>query len=780
MRAAMLSLLLACGEGPPPPGVVPETVIRPAGHLTRLTTTAWVDSVEALTGVRYAGQLPDTERILGHASVGAAAAGVSPLDEEQYEAAAWDVARKMEPPRCAFTGTPAHPAPSYDDVMSCVEADLVDLAWRAWRRPVRADELATLTDVWKSLRTEAGDTVALQASRAAILSSPHFLYEVASGMPTPDGARRRNGHEMATRVAFALTGRGPSVTWLLDADSGGFDTAEGIRAHVDAAIADGSATEALTAYWRELFDVDTLPTLAKDSDLFPLFDATLRAALGEEFDALVSTTVLAPGADTRDLFTTRWLPDDPALRALYALSSDATSVGEERGGVLGRGAFAAVASHATTTSPTRRGLFILTRLLCQDIPPPPPGVVASLSAVADVPGTLRDKLGQHVSDPSCASCHASMDAAGFALEPIDATGAWRETDEGLPIDARVRLDGVDLDGPSALGDWVGSHPALARCLATDLWHHLTGSDDRSMDAVWIDAWTEPLRDGWHWTDLVADALTSDALRSIQGDEGWVAAEICNGFDDDGDGTVDDLRRGCTEAGTAGVARCVEGTWTACEVGGLPPAHDATCPGPSQNGAPADVAVIPTTFADLLRVMPSCEPGYVPAGRGCEVAADRLCAEATCGIGIGVVTGRDVAPWVACASTEAVTSHTAPWTDLIALDPSCLPGEVDMGGCHKAFDAWCRARGSVAGWGPNLDVGDAALGLCADEGERVGLLWGSLRNHGGCDRWESLQSGVCAEAAHIACQNAGYTTGWGPVPSADGTHDVDVVCFGAAP
>jgi hypothetical protein len=180
------------------------------------------------------------------------------------------------------------------------------------------------------------------------------------------------------------------------------------------------------------------------------------------------------------------------------------------------------------------------------------------------------------------------------------------------------------------------------------------------------------------------------------------------------------------------------------------------------------------------VHPSCEPAYTPAGRGCEIAADRLCAEASCGFGIGVVTARDAVPWVACASQDVVTPASAPWSDLTALDPTCRPGEVDLGGCHRAFDAWCRAHGDVGGWGPNLDNGDTAEGLCAQGGHRVGLAWGGLRFQGACDGWEGLPNGVCGEAVHVACQRAGYTTGWGPVASADGAHDVDVVCFGGEP
>ncbi|MFY0533085.1 DUF1588 domain-containing protein [Nannocystis pusilla] len=69
------------------------------------------------------------------------------------------------------------------------------------------------------------------------------------------------------------------------------------------------------------------------------------------------------------------------------------------------------------TSPTRRGQFIRTRLLCDIILPPPPGVDTHLPPDdPDKPQTMKDKLQQHMSDAGCAGCHRSMDPLGLTLE----------------------------------------------------------------------------------------------------------------------------------------------------------------------------------------------------------------------------------------------------------------------------------------------------------------------------------------------------------------------------
>src|SRR5690606_492848 len=52
-------------------------------------------------------------------------------------------------------------------------------------------------------------------------------------------------------------------------------------------------------------------------------------------------------------------------------------------------------------------------------------------------------------NPACLSCHSLMDPFGFAMEPFDAIGRLRATDNGRPIDAAdVMYDGTHVEGPA--------------------------------------------------------------------------------------------------------------------------------------------------------------------------------------------------------------------------------------------------------------------------------------------------------------------------------------------
>jgi hypothetical protein len=82
-----------------------------------------------------------------------------------------------------------------------------------------------------------------------------------------------------------------------------------------------------------------------------------------------------------------------------------------------------------------------------------------------------------------------LDPLGFGLENFDATGAWRASDDGHPIDARGDLpDGRKFDGPAGLKAMLKSDGAFTRCLALKLATYALGrglskEDEASIEGV---------------------------------------------------------------------------------------------------------------------------------------------------------------------------------------------------------------------------------------------------------------------------------------------------------
>jgi hypothetical protein len=116
----------------------------------------------------------------------------------------------------------------------------------------------------------------------------------------------------------------------------------------------------------------------------------------------------------------------------------------------------------------RRGKFILNRLLCQTVPPPPPNVVPDLPP-PDPTKTLREQMAMHRDSVVCASCHDRLDNLGFAFEHFDGAGKYRETEGGLAIDASgsAQLDGktIAFRDATELVQALAASPETQACFA---------------------------------------------------------------------------------------------------------------------------------------------------------------------------------------------------------------------------------------------------------------------------------------------------------------------------
>jgi hypothetical protein len=186
-----------------------------------------------------------------------------------------------------------------------------------------------------------------------------------------------------------------------------------------------------------------------------------------------------------------------------ALTPDAS-----RGGILGQAAIHKLTANGTTTSPVKRGVWVMDRLLNEPPPPPPP----SAGAIdPDTRGTttVREQLDKHRNNPGCASCHSKIDPAGFALESFDPIGGlrtrYRSTDQGETppekgrthwkinyrlgpqVDASGELtDGTTFRELNELTAHLAENPErLAQSFVTHLSRYATGTDPSFADRAEI-------------------------------------------------------------------------------------------------------------------------------------------------------------------------------------------------------------------------------------------------------------------------------------------------------
>jgi mono/diheme cytochrome c family protein len=379
---------------------------------------------------------------------------------------------------------------------------LRDLAARAWRRPVSADEVKRLADlvqstVDKGKHFEEGVGLALQA----VLVSPHFLFRLEPGAATGAGGNPKDldGHALATRLSYFLWSSLPDDALLVQAARGRLSDPDVLVSEAQRMLADPKAfalAENFAVQWLELRN---LAGAAPDPERFAGFEA-VRGAMRREAELLFAE-VLREGRDVRDLLAADFTYVNGPLAAHYGLPGVEGEAfrrvaleGDRRGGVLTLAGVLTVTSNPTRTSPVKRGKWVLENVLDAPARPPLPGVDSlDETAVVRSAASLREKLEAHRAKAECAVCHARMDALGFALERYDAVGRWRETDEGGPVDARGTLpDGRALDGPGSLRAALKVDDAFLRCLARKLFTFALGRTPTPRDGLALFARVERL------------------------------------------------------------------------------------------------------------------------------------------------------------------------------------------------------------------------------------------------------------------------------------------------
>lgn len=475
---------------PPPPPPPPPPVFAPGPPVTRrLLAREYLAVVGQLLGPEAQSQAaaPLDTALNGLDAIGAAELSVSDTGVRTYEVSARQAAAAASAGLLARYGGGCVPADKAD--ARCLGAVVQSLGRLLYRRSLEPEEITALVGLGTAAAARL-DTfeAALSWVVAAMLESPSFLYRTELGL---------TDLELASRMAFFLTGQGPDSALLDLAEAGTLHEPATLRAQAERLLALPSARTALSDFYDELLRLRELKSVPKNAALFPAFDAELRASMRQETLEVIRDLAFTADTDFRALFDGDTTFVDARLAGFYGLDGrfpagfTKVALGPEhhRGGLFGQAGILAVLSHSVSTSPTLRGKFVREVLLCSAIPAPPPGVNTTLPAdPPNQPRTMRQKLAAHVESNACAGCHQRMDPIGFGLERFDAIGAYRDQEQGLTIDSATRLDGVPFDGPQALGRVLRQSDGAVRCLTRSLFRQAVGrveapSEEPSLEEV---------------------------------------------------------------------------------------------------------------------------------------------------------------------------------------------------------------------------------------------------------------------------------------------------------
>jgi len=344
--------------------------------------------------------------------------------------------------------------PPDDASPEVVATHLQRFAERAWRRPVKREEIE---DYLKSYQEErdAGENLA-DAYRVAlqgVLTSRHFIY-IVEGEPV--AREQLNDSELASRLSYFLWSSMPDDA-LFTAAKGGTLKGEGLKKEVDRMLADGKASRFVDDFSRQWLQLHRVGMFPPDKKLYPTYDAWLEHSMRNEpvefFREMFGKNL------TIDAFIdSDWTMANARLCDFYGLAEPKSGgfqrvslePKDRRGGLLTMGAVLGLTSDGTRHRPVHRGVWLSEAILGKTPPPPP----ANVDPIEPIPPegtkiTIRQRIEAHAKNASCAACHRNIDPLGLAFDQYDAIGQWRTREQvptGVGEDPLVDASGVLSDG----------------------------------------------------------------------------------------------------------------------------------------------------------------------------------------------------------------------------------------------------------------------------------------------------------------------------------------------
>lgn len=367
------------------------------------------------------------------------------------------------------------------DDQTCGQQFVATQGLRAFRRPLRSDERTTLNALFESVRSTDGFDTAMELTLQSMLQSPQFLYRDEAPIGAGDTVKL-NGFQLASRLSYFLWATMPDAELLDAAATGALDTPDGLAMQAQRMLDDPRSTDGLMRFFSVWLYLDGVETTEKSTAMYPTF----TPGLGESWRAsleLFIKDVLAHEGTLPALLDSPVVYTNDAM-SMYGMSASGPSFvrneldGVQRRGLLTQPGFLAFKAMPDGSSPVRRGIFVMDKLMCETPAPPP---AAFTPPTPTTTTTTRERFAAHSQNAGCKACHQFIDPIGFTFEHFDGMGAWRDAENGQPIDSSGGVvasnDGslvqpvADINGLSAL---LAKSPMVHACVSKEVFRFALG------------------------------------------------------------------------------------------------------------------------------------------------------------------------------------------------------------------------------------------------------------------------------------------------------------------
>jgi len=325
---------------------------------------------------------------------------------------------------------------------------------------------------YRFVESEPGDArhKVLMMTRS-LLQAPAFIFRAErAGTDSGSGLFSLSEYELAARLAAFLWRSAPDRQLLDRAWQGQ------LRKNWDEEVArmmqDPRFEAMLDHFYSSWLNLDFMPSANYSDNFLDGLPLNADNYLPELRHEILSFTrhLTQNNFYFADLVSSRKVrADSDFLARLYGTSKQSAFQDlETRPGILSRAGL--LANGLDYASIVKRGVWINSRILCRDIPPPPDPTVTTDPPRPNPLASSRQQLEARTSQGFCVSCHKSINPPGFILEQYDALGRFRTEekvswDGGVvthPVDTRLSSANIDSSSDPQVNDIQGYTEILAQ------------------------------------------------------------------------------------------------------------------------------------------------------------------------------------------------------------------------------------------------------------------------------------------------------------------------------
>ena len=397
----------------------------------------------------------------------------------------------------------------------CLRAFVTRFGKLAYRRPLETVEVDSVVN-----RATADALDATDQFRFAIellLSSSNFLYRVEVGSGA-DAIATLTPTELASRLSFALWGRGPDAT-LLDQAASMLATPDGLTTLATTMLADNRAKTFYDAFFRQWLGFEGMQ--APPNPPAGWTDALLTD-MTRETQLVLGDFAWASSTNFLNVLTANYTRPTAALSSFYGLpaaGADGTAPFPSTHVRAGTGLLthpALLAAKRDGDLIAMRGNWLRRTFLCKTMTIDP--AVAEMLGELLVGLTRVEIVKKRNTEASCKGCHALIDPPGIGFVRFDQTGRYDATIDGSEYGVAAALpDAVVSPGFNTLAELatkLQAMPEVSACLATKVFVYAEGRDPVRADTCALESASKTFADnGNSFSAMLRGLVASSTFRT---------------------------------------------------------------------------------------------------------------------------------------------------------------------------------------------------------------------------------------------------------------------------